>query len=213
MDIRTRTIKEWAELSGISPEAARKSVTRKAGRAHGITSVLTADEWNEWKPGKSGKRPAVRVKKEASVFSIDAPAVQKVTPSEPIEKQDHWQTPPLETLRDWIVDALLIALCIGHAGLIWYELATTYGPFGFIGGGVIFGFIVAAVLLAADRTKNITSTYALIFALVIDLSAVRLHYDSFKDFGAPNDITVAVCAFLGGMSWGALFLFRHKKNN
>lgn len=166
-----------------------------------------------WKPGNPGQKPDKTKKQKQSVLIPPAPAVQNVAPSVPIQEPQEMEMPTLATLRDWTVDALLIALSVGHAGLIWYELQATYGTYGFIGGGVVFGFIVAAVLLAADRSLNVTSTYALVFALIIDLAAMWLHYDSFKEFGAPAHITIAVCVFLGGMSWGALFLFRHKKNN
>ncbi len=119
----------------------------------------------------------------------------------------------LSVVRNWTVDILLVLLAIGHAWLIKYELSESYGTYGQIGGWVAFGFICATVLLSADRTKNNTSSIALVFALVIDAAAVVLHYEHFRHFNAPEHITVAVCAFLGLMSWGALFLFRHKKNN
>ena len=57
-ETRTRTIKEWAELSGINPDTARRIVARKSGATAGQKTALTPDEWEAWKPGQQQKRNA-----------------------------------------------------------------------------------------------------------------------------------------------------------
>ena len=211
-DNRTRTVKEWADIAGVKPDTARVQIKRRLSRTVGLNSVLTADEWAQvyvTKPVQNPYKPAP-TKQDKSVLTQNPVADNGLPPGN--TKAEPVTLPELSTVRGWTVDVLLISLAIGHAALIWYELATTYGMYGTIGGGVVFGFIFATVLLAADRTKSETSTYALFFAAIIDIAAIFLHYDAFHPFGAPEHITVAVCAFLGGMSWGALFLFRHQKN-
>lgn len=209
---KTRTVKEYAEQTGQNPDSVRVRASRKLGRPVGQLSALTADEWAQvygTKPVQKPYKPAP-TKQEKSVLTQNPVAANVLPPGN--TKAEPITLPELSTVRGWTVDVLLISLAIGHAALIWYELATTYGMYGTIGGGVVFGFIFATVLLAADRTKSETSTYALFFAAIIDIAAIFLHYDAFQPFGAPEHITVSVCAFLGGMSWGALFLFRHQKN-
>lgn len=215
-DTRTRTVKEYAEQTGQNPDSVRVRASRKLGRPVGQLSALTPDEWAQVYGTKAvQKTKPIPPKQKQSV--LDHPPVVANVPPPGNTKSE--KSAPFDWLlffadvRAFTVDALLISLAIGHAALIWYELATTYGMYGTIGGGVVFGFIVAAVLLAADRTKNITSETALYFALVIDVAAMFLHYEKFKGFGAPTENTVVICFFIGAMSWGALYLYRHQKNN
>jgi hypothetical protein len=135
----TRTIKQWATAAGINPDSVRKAVSRKTKRPYGITSVLTADEWEQWRPGKSRKpgqpdtRTApVRVKKEsASVFS-KTPAVQNVAPSEKPQA-----TKQAGKTRAWILYLLML---IPAAASIQNMHGVTFD---------ITGHLVASILLTA----------------------------------------------------------------
>lgn len=75
---RTRTIKEWATEAGLNPDTVRRTVSRKSGRTLGQLSVLTPDEWEAWKPGKSGTKN-VSAQKKKSVFKSN-PVVANVPP-------------------------------------------------------------------------------------------------------------------------------------
>lgn len=213
-DTRTRTIKDWAIQDGLNPDTARRTVSRKAGRTLGQMSVLTPDEWEAWKPGKSGQVSG-QEKKKAKVKSVFSPAlaVQNVVPSEPIGEGDGLDIPTLATVRAFLLDALLIGIVVGHAGLIWYDCAAMWSEPGQIGGGLAFGIILAAVMLATDSTKNITSQWALILALLVDVGAYWVHFPTFQTYSVPDAITSVLCVFLCTMSFGALFLYRHLKNN
>ena len=215
---RTRTVKEWAELHGLNPDSVRKAITRKTGQAHGVLSVLTVDEWEMWRPGKpgnvpdkSGKNPGnVRVKKASALTS---PAAQNdVSPDIKPEAQEA-TLPGIAAVRRVALDALLIGIVIGHAGLIWYDCAAMWGEPGQIGGGLAFCIVLAAVMLATDTAKNITSQYALFLAFLVDVGAYWVHFPTFQTYSVPDAITSVLCVFLCAMSFGALFLYRHLKNN
>ena len=217
IETRTRTIKEWAESAGLNPDSVRKAITRKTGRPYGLTSMLTPDEWEQWRPGKpgnvpekSGKNPGnVRVKK-ASVLT--SPAAQNdVSPD--IKPEQEVRFPQIATVRRTALDVLLIGIVIGHAGLIWYDCAAMWGEPGQIGGGLAFCIVLAAVMLATDSSKNITSQYALFLALLVDVGAYWVHFPTFQTYSVPDAITSVLCVFLCAMSFGALFLYRHQKNN
>lgn len=224
MKSEQHNIGQLCEQFGISPDAARvrwnRHIKPDSGEPFARTTVPTEQQYQILFANSSERKQANKpksVRLPVSVSSDKIPCVKGLaSPPKEAAGQPSIQEQPalsLDDVRDWIVDALLISLAVGHAWLIKYELSESYGAYGQIGGWVVFGFICATVFLSADRGKNITSTYALVFALVIDVAAMWLHYDAFSQFGAPAHITVSVCFFLGGMSWGALFLFRHKKNN
>lgn len=207
---RTRTVREWADSEGVSPDTARRTVSRKSGQTLGQTSPLTADEWAMWKPGKSGTRPP-RKNKTSSIIVQPKPAAQRRAPPEVGEKEEavfEWAT-----VRSFFLDALLIGIVIGHAGLIWYDCAALWDVPGRIGGGLAFAIVCAAVMLATDPSKNITSTYALLLVFLVDTGAYWVHFPTFQNYSVPDAITSVLCVFLCAMSFGALFLYRHLKNN
>lgn len=218
IETRTRTIKEWAESAGLNPDSVRKAITRKTGQAHGVLSVLTVDEWEMWRPGKpgnvrekSGKNPGNIREKKASVLTRPA-AQNDVSPDIKPEAQEA-TLPGIAAVRRVALDALLIGIVIGHAGLIWYDCAAMWGEPGQIGGGLAFCIVLAAVMLATDSSKNITSQYALFLALLVDVGAYWVHFPTFQTYSVPDAITSVLCVFLCAMSFGALFLYRHQKNN
>lgn len=214
---RTRTVKEWAIEAGLNPDSVRKAITRKTGQAHGVLSVLTVDEWEMWRPGKpgnvrekSGKNPGNIREKKASVLTRPA-AQNDVSPD--IKPDREIRFPQIATVRRTALDVLLIGIVIGHAGLIWYDCAAMWGEPGQIGGGLAFCIVLAAVMLATDTAKNITSQYALFLAFLVDVGAYWVHFPTFQTYSVPDAITSVLCVFLCAMSFGALFLYRHQKNN
>lgn len=133
-----RTIKEWSEMHGLNPDSVRKAITRKTGQAHGILSVLTADEWQALRPGKSDtsakRTPVVRVKK-ASVYP--SPAGQNVA-SPDIPKQDTKTAKKQESkMRAWI---LYLLMAIPAVASLQNMHSVTHD---------ITGHLVAAILLTA----------------------------------------------------------------
>lgn len=213
---RTRTIKEWAIEAGLNPDTARRVVSRNADKTLGQKSILTADEWEIWKPGKSGTK-TMPDKQETAKRVTTTPVVRKDVPPEPKHEPKTWwkeiNWPSLATVRRFLLDLLLISIVVGHAGLIWYDCAAMWAEPGQIGGGLAFGIILAAVMLATDSSKNITSQWALILALLVDVGAYWVHFPTFQTYSVPDAITSVLCVFLCTMSFGALFLYRHLKNN
>ena len=144
---------------------------------------------------------------------LTRPAAQNdVSPDIKPEAQEA-TLPGIAAVRRVALDALLIGIVIGHAGLIWYDCAAMWGEPGQIGGGLAFCIVLAAVMLATDSSKNITSQYALFLALLVDVGAYWVHFPTFQTYSVPDAITSVLCVFLCAMSFGALFLYRHQKNN
>lgn len=206
-----RTVKNWADTSGIKPDTARKKASRILGRLVGQMSVLTPDEWAQVYPDTNN---AVRVvvpdtdkpvkKKDSTVFIN--PAVAKVPPPE-------FSFPDISTVRRFALDCLLIGIVVGHAGLIWYDCADLWEMPGRIGGGLAFFIIVAALMLSTDPTKNITSQIALFLAFLVDVGAWFVHRPVFETYRVDGTVTDVLCVFLCLMSFGALLIYRHQKNN
>lgn len=215
-ETRTRTIKEWAELSGINPDTARRIVARKSGTTAGQKTMLTPDQWEAWKPGHNPDKTRTATK-EKTISSIaptgEKRAMKKEASPAPVVHEAILEMPSFSSIRSACLDMLLIGIAAGHAILIWYDCFTLWGTPGLIGGGLAFGIVLATIMLATDPTKNVTSQYALLFALVVDAGAFWVHYPVFSEYDAPEGVTVALCVFLCAMSWGALFLYRHQKNN
>ena len=110
------------------------------------------------------------------------------------------------------LDALLIGIVIGHAGLIWYDCGVQWLTPGVIGGGLAFAIILAALILASDSTKNRTSEAALYFVLLVDGAAWWVHYPTFQQYAGIGNVETGMFAgFLCLCSWFALFLFRDSK--
>ena len=53
---RTRTIKQWAEMSGTSPDTIRKKASRTFGTSFGILSELSGVQMSELYPDKTGQK-------------------------------------------------------------------------------------------------------------------------------------------------------------
>ena len=118
----------------------------------------------------------------------------------------------LQAARNAAVSLLLIAVVIGHAGLVWYDTGQMWGTPGVIGGAVTFAVVLAAVLLASDASKNRTSSSALWFVALIDAAAFFVHVPTFEKYADIGPIeTRAFASFLCGCSFVALYLFRDSK--
>lgn len=104
--------------------------------------------------------------------------------------------------------AILIGIVLGHAGLVWYDCAALWDTPGGIGGALVFFIVLAAVMFAADPSKNRTSSFALWFVALVDAAAYFVHKPVFDEYGAGHVITAAICAFVCACSWVALYLYQ-----
>lgn len=211
MALDKKTVREWAEMSGKKPDTVRVQATRKLGRAIGQNDELSAAEWLTVYPDKA-RTSVQNPKKKKSVFK-ESPSAAKELSAGKIENEKGWQLPDLTTVRRVLLDCILIGIVIGHAGLIWYDCADLWDVPGRIGGGLAFFVIVAAVMLSTDPTKNITSQIALVLAFLVDGAAWFVHFPVFQTYSVDDNITKVLCAFLCAMSFGALLIYRHQKNN
>ena len=107
------------------------------------------------------------------------------------------------------LEYLLGGIVLGHAFLIWYDCAVQWDTPGIIGGCLAFCIVLAALLLAADKTRVRTSDTALWFVALVDCLAVFVHYPTFSYNARIGDIqTWVLSVFLASVSWVALYLFR-----
>jgi len=143
------------------------------------------------------------------------PKVRKPQPEQRPGALDFGKRETVATTRNYrgvALDALLIGIVIGHAGLIWYDCGVQWQTPGIIGGGLAFAIILAALILASDSTKSRTSEAALYFVLLVDGAAWWVHYPTFQQYaGIGNTETGMFAGFLCLCSWFALFLFRDSK--
>ena len=212
--IMDKTIKQWADISGVNPDSARKRASRTFGVAYGTTSMLSDVQWAQLYPDKSPEI-IVSTQKEKSKFvpAGGRPAGSKENSPAPLKPAGPARKIDIQALRRLTLDTILIGIVTGHAGLIWYDCAVLWDTPGSIGGGLAFFIIVAAVMLATDPSKNISSQWGLFLALLVDAGAGWVHYPVFRNYRVSDDITLALVVFLCAMSFGALFLYRHQKNN
>lgn len=115
-------------------------------------------------------------------------------------------------VRDFSILALYFIVVVGHGILVWYDCSQIWGMPGAIAGGIGFAIILAAFLMATDKSRQRTSESALVFVGFVDLASIFVHYPVFSGYDVANWITTAcICVFIPGMSWGALYLFRDFK--
>lgn len=220
-DTDKKTLRQWAAITGKNPDSVARTYRRKHGQGVSVNSLFTADEWRQILEGSLSVPVSVSaMKKNTSSGVLPKPAGSQVDSPATLAKKKPLQTgwhfslsAFLSSIRRPLLDIILIGIVLGHALLIWYDCATLWDTPGHYAGALAFAVITAAVMLATDPTKNITSQYALLFALVVDAGAFWVHYPVFSEYDAPEGVTAALCVFLCAMSWGSLFLYRHQKNN
>ena len=114
--------------------------------------------------------------------------------------------------RAGAIDILLACIVAGHALLIWYDCTTLWGTPGLIGGGISLLIVLAALLFSMDSNLPRTSGSAMWFVFFVDCGAFWVHYPTFQRSATiGNNETIALCIFLCGMSFAALYLFRDSK--
>ena len=168
-----------------------------------ISREITRNE-----PAKSSPRSAN--KKRVNTIP-PAPGANVLPAAEPQKRRTFREA--LDGVRALALDALLIGAVELHALLIWFDCWSLWQVPGAIAGALSFVIVTSAVLLATDETKNVTSQWALTLVAIIDFAAWWVHDLVFGDYGVAQEITAVLCGFLCLLSFGALFLFRHKNNN
>ena len=208
---RTRTIREWAEMSGTNADTIRKKASRTFRTSFGILSGLTSDQWEEIYPDKTRTKTPGNVRDKAKRVLIAPRPSEDASAAEPQRRRTFREV--LDGVRAFALDAILVTIVVGHAGLIWYDCAIQWATPGTIGGGIAFSIVLAAVLLATDETRIRTSQSALYFVFLVDACAWFVHVPTFQTAGVPDEMTWAFAGFLCATSWVALFLYRDKNLN
>lgn len=211
---RTRTLRQWADSTGKNADSVTRAYRRRTKQSLSVNTMLSASEWADIIGGQvsgivSVSKPTPK-KKDKRVFTPQASAnVQAFGPPKE-EKKSKTFREYLDGVRSVALDAILIGIVAGHAGLIWYDCAAQWGVPGIIGGGLAFAVVIAALLLATDETRVRTSGSALYFVLCVDIAAWWVHFPTFQSASVPDEITGVFAGFLCAASWVALYLYRDK---
>ena len=202
---KAETIAEFSERTGriwdtVVRAAKKKIPTEKWGKYSAVTPELL----DALSAGKSAKEKRPRsVRKEASeVIRL---------PEKPDTPPARQALPSFQAIRRASISVLLFCVVIGHAGLVWYDLAAMWGVPGTIGGGLMFAVMLAALGFASDPAVNRTSEAALWFAALLDIAAYFVHFQVFDRHDVNIWLTRALCALICACSWMSLYFFRDSK--
>lgn len=202
-----QTIAEFSAKTGRNADTVYRFARRKfKGQNWSINSAVTPELLAALSAGKSAKEKrarSVRIEKKPETIRLPE------KPAPPPEKKQ--ALPDLHTVRRFSIRLLLFVAVIGHAGLVWYDLATLWGVPGTIGGGLMFAVMLAALGLASDRSLNRTSEEALWFVALLDFAAYFIHFEVFRNPEIGIWYTRALCALICACSWACLYLFRSSK--
>ena len=104
------------------------------------------------------------------------------------------------TWKAWVFIACAFVLVIGHAALIWFDMATLWAMPGKIGGGIAFLFIFSGMILMSERSeKMVLIRENMLWAIgTLEALAVVVHHAAFY-----HNASVAYSVGLGSAAlWG-----------
>lgn len=200
-----QTIAEFSAKTGRNADTVYRFARRKfPAQNWSINSAVTPELLAALSAGKSGKekRPRSVPAKKSEVVSL---------PEKPDTPPARQALPSFQAIRRASISVLLFCVVIGHAGLVWYDLAAMWGVPGTIGGGLMFAVMLAALGFASDPAVNRTSEAALWFAALLDIAAYFVHFQVFDRHDVNIWLTRALCALICACSWMSLYFFRDSK--
>ena len=200
-----QTIAEFSAKTGRNADTVYRFARRKfPAQNWSINSAVTPELLAALSAGKSGKekRPRSVPAKKSEVVSL---------PEKPDTPTARQALPSFQAIRRTSISVLLFCVVIGHAGLVWYDLAAMWGVPGTIGGGLMFAVMLAALGFASDPAVNRTSEAALWFAALLDIAAYFVHFQVFDRHDVNIWLTRALCALICACSWMSLYFFRDSK--
>ena len=106
----------------------------------------------------AGKRNG-GVKKESEAVVLEAETVPEKV-KDVVIKAVEIKEPKIKKAwlpKDWrtkLFTTVTFLLVIGHAGLVWYDMAALWAIPGKIGGGVVFAFIFSGMVLMGERSEK-----------------------------------------------------------
>ena len=208
-EIRTETIAEFSERTGrnwdtVVRAAKKKIPTEKWGKYSVVTPELLSvlDRGYIITSASYTAKPRSVRKEKSEVIRL---------PEKPDTPPARQALPSVQVIRRTAISALLFCVVIGHASLVWYDLATMWGVPGTIGGGLMFAVMLAALGFASDPSVNRTSEAALWFAALLDCAAYFVHFEVFDRPEVNIWLTRALCALICACSWMSLYFFRDSK--
>lgn len=203
--LNTETIAEFSAKTGRNADTVYRFARRKfKGQSWSINSVVTPELYEALSTKGSAKEKRPRSVRKETSEAIRLPE----KPDTPPARQ---ALPSFQAIRRTSISVLLFCVVIGHAGLVWYDLAAMWGVPGTIGGGLMFAVMLAALGFASDPAVNRTSEAALWFAALLDIAAYFVHFQVFDRHDVNIWLTRALCALICACSWMSLYFFRDSK--
>lgn len=203
--IHTETLAEYAERTGQIYDTVWRKAKRKIKSVKWVADSVVTPELYEALSAKGSakeKRPRSVPAKKSEVIRL---------PEKPDTPPARQALPSFQAIRRTSISALLFCVVIGHAGLVWYDLAAMWGVPGTIGGGLMFAVMLAALGFASDPAVNRTSEAALWFVALLDCAAYFVHFEVFDRPDVNIWFTRALCALICACSWMSLYFFRDSK--
>lgn len=165
---------------------------------------------------KKPDNPTISTKQKTDkpeTVSEKQPIIYDIWPGDVSEKEKGKEAEKTVNYRQWAFDILMVAIVIGHAGLIWYDCNSLWNTPGMIGGGLAFLMVLGALIIATDRDKMETSQDALYFVFVVDCAAGFAHFAVFSEKSKMGEWPTGIFSvFICLCSFTALYLFRNSKN-
>lgn len=221
MELSRKTLAEFATEVGRNYDTVFRAAKRVIPGAVSAGMLLTPEMENEissaMRSAKSGGKKSARksapaAKEVSAKIAHTEPEKTPENPSLNLLRFLQQVKDGLPAIRRFAFDAVCILIVVGHAALIWYDCAEMWETPGIIGGGLAFLFVLGAILIATDKTRNRTSGYALGFMFVVDFAAYFVHFPTFLRYASIGEIqTGALCGFVCLLSFAALYLYQDSK--
>lgn len=210
--LRNMTVQQWCEISGVSPDTVRMAFPKigleNFAKNRELSKVeISRLENHPFRGRKTETKQPAESFAPVVVIPAEKPAKEKPAPA-PAKKQI--SLPRFDVVK-LLYNTLAPVIVVGHGFLIWQEAAALYGWLGQIAGCLVFLVVLLALLYASDSRLVRTSEAALWFMALVDLSAIRVHYETLQRPDVPFPITVGFCIFIAASSWTALYLYRDSK--
>lgn len=202
---KAETIAEFSERTGRKWNTVWKFAKRTFPTETWVKHSAVTPELYEALSAKGSSKE----KRPRSVRAKTSEAIR--LPEKPETPPARQALPSFQAIRRTSISALLFCVVIGHAGLVWYDLAAMWGVPGTIGGGLMFAVMLAALGFASDPAVNRTSEAALWFVALLDCAAYFVHFEVFDRPDVNIWFTRALCALICACSWMSLYFFRDSK--
>lgn len=199
---QTITLEQLGVQLGIPYETVRMRAVRAFGGSWAKTTELNDEQIQVLSAGRSGK---TKKTKNRPLTNTQTDGIAR--PSIARAKRVDWSG-----ILSKSFDLVCISIVVGHAGLIWYDVANLWSVPGIIAGLISFLVVLACVIAAHNGKKQSTSAIATFLVFCLDVAAYWVHYPTFTKYATASPATTqGICILICAFSFGAFLLFRNSK--